>query len=366
MVENKMRAYKEFYVESLLHNVQVIKKNIPKSTKIMAVVKANAYGINAVNVAIILEYIGIDFFAVATIDEAIALRKNGITSNILILGYTTPTKVDDLIHYELTQTIVSKEHAYFLNKTGKKIMCHLKVDTGMHRLGVEPTLEEICPIFNYPFLKIKGVYSHLGSADDLSEEGKQRTIKQISRYNTIIAELKRKRVDVGLTHLQSSYGILNYSELAYDYVRPGIILYGLLSNNDHNVKLHLDLQPVVAVKAQLISKKKIAPGEYIGYGTDTQLTSSKTIGVLSIGYADGIPRNLSNGEYCVVFEDKQIPQIGRICMDMMLVDLSNCSDIPLGVMVDVLPNIEEISQIQSTITNEIISCLGSRLGMEVK
>lgn len=330
----------------------------------MAVVKANAYGCDAETYAKLLERSGIDFFAVATLEEGIALRKAGIQGEILILGYTQPALVKQIQRYSLIQSIVSEEHAQRLSQQKRKIACHLQIDTGMHRLGMEPSVEKVKEVYRLPYLDIQGIYSHLGSADSLDEKEVARTRQQITTYQTLIDALREQKIDSGLTHLQSSYGLLNYPELAFDYVRLGIILYGCLSSSNPT-KIQLDLQPVMQLKAQLIHKRTIKAGEYLGYGLDTQLAKEMVVGVVSIGYADGLPRSLSEQNFNLSYQEKVIPQIGRICMDMLLVDLSHAETLPIDSQLTVLTDFEETAEKLGTITNEVLSRLGSRFGTQV-
>lgn len=358
------RTRKVLSKQAVIHNLAQIKQVIPKTTKVMAVIKANAYGTDDTEFARILEQQGVDFFAVATIDEGIRLRTNGIEGQILILGYTPPTRIKELAHYTLIQTIVNKEHAYSLNQQKIPISCHLKIDTGMHRLGVEPVVQEVASLYQLPYLDIQGIYSHLGSADDRSDKGMKRTRKQISIFDYLLHELEHQKIDVGITHLQSSYGILNYPELVYDYVRPGILLYGYLSEQNGESKITLHLKPILEVQAMLVSKKWVAAGEYLGYGLDTKLVSPKLIGIVSIGYADGVPRELSNTEFCLAYQGQNLPQIGRICMDMLLVDLTDSPEIKVESQISIFPELEQTANQTNTLTNEIISRLGNRFYTE--
>lgn len=359
------RASKQLSVAALTANLSEIKRIIPEKTKIMAVVKANAYGTDANIFAHALTEKGIDFFAVATLAEGIALRKAGINAQILILGYTSPQRIQEIKQYDLVQTIISEAHAVALNQKKASISCHLKVDTGMHRLGVTADVQKIKKIYQLPYLQIQGIYSHLAAADEQLPTALQRTEKQISLFDALLADLKEQNIKIGVTHLQSSYGILNYNQLAYDYVRPGIILYGLLSEGKEQPKQKLNLTPVVKVQAQLISKRWVKANEYLGYSLATQLSEKRLIGVVSIGYADGIPRNLSEAHWQLDYQGQEIPQIGRICMDMLLVDLTNSPEIPIEAQLDVLPNILAAAETTHTLTNEILSRLGHRLAVEV-
>lgn len=365
MENSSSRASKILSEKAIVNNLKEIQTNISPKTKVMAILKANGYGTSAPIIAKILVERGVDFFAVATIDEAIALRKNGVAEKILILGYTSPKRIKELANYSLIQTIVSEEHALALSAKKVEITCHIKVDTGMHRLGVEANSEKIALLYKFPFLNIQGIYSHLACADELTEQAVQRTKQQIRKYNFLIEDLKQQQIDIGITHLQSSYGIVNYPELEYDYVRPGIILYGMLSNESDKTKLVLNLNPVVKICAQLVCKHKVSAGESVGYGCATKLNKDTMVGIVSIGYCDGVPRELKESNFFLFINGQPIPQIGRICMDMVLVDLTLLPETRIETEIVVLQNIEKIATSCNTITNEVLSRLGNRFDTKI-
>ncbi|EOI55413.1 membrane-bound serine racemase VanT [Enterococcus gilvus] len=358
------RASKSLSSESLVHNLKEIRGVIPADSKVMAVVKANAYGTDEAGFAKILEKNGVDFFCVATIDEGIQLRKAGIKGKILILGYTSPKRILEISEYSLIQSIISEEHAIALNREKVTINCHIKVDTGMHRLGVEPKMNRIKQIYQLPYLTVQGLFSHLGSSDELTSEAVERTEKQLFVYDWLVEELKEQGVQIGLTHIQSSYGILNYPTLHYDYVRAGVILYGFLSNPNDETKVKLDLKPTIAIKAQLVSKKIVLDNEYIGYGLNTKFSTPRKVGVVSVGYCDGIPRELSDVSFNLFLGNQKVPQIGRICMDMLLVDLTELGAVPIETELTVLADFETAATQTQTITNEVLSRLGNRLSVQ--
>lgn len=360
------RATKEFSAPALLHNLQEIKRVIPSTTKVMAVVKADAYGCDAKTVAGTLERAGVDFFAVATLEEAIELRRAGIKSRLLILGYTSAQRAKELNRYSLIQTIVSEAHGQALARTGLPIECHLAVDTGMHRLGVAPDLETVRKLFALPCLKITGIFSHLGSSDQLDTASILRTQAQITCFDDLLAGLSARNIAYGLTHLQSSYGILNYPEKHYDYVRPGILLTGSLSVPNEPTKQKINVQPILTLKALLVDKKTVAAGEAIGYGLGTVFDRPATIGIVSIGYCDGIPRALSNQGFQLSYQGVLLPQIGLVCMDMLLIDLTDYPELAVESSLEVISDWTTAADQAQTITNELISRLGSRITSSAK
>ncbi|MGF2169249.1 membrane-bound serine racemase VanT [Enterococcus casseliflavus] len=355
------RAAKEFSAPALLHNLQEIKRVIPATTKVMAVVKADAYGCDAQLVARTLERVGVDFFAVATIEEAIELRRAGIKSRLLILGYTSAQRVKELNRYSLIQTIVSEAHGQALARSGLPIECHLAVDTGMHRLGVAPDLETVRRLYALPCLKITGIFSHLGSSDQLDTASILRTQAQITCFDDLLAGLSARNIAYGLTHLQSSYGILNYPEKQYDYVRPGILLTGSLSVPNEPTKQKINVQPILTLKALLVDKKTVAAGEAIGYGLGTVFDRPATIGIVSIGYCDGVPRALSNQGFQLSYQGVLLPQIGLVCMDMLLIDLTDYPELAVESSLEVISDWTTTADQAQPITNELISRLGSRI-----
>ncbi|MGC6767144.1 membrane-bound serine racemase VanT [Enterococcus sp. LJL51] len=355
------RAEKKVDKRALAANLKLLQKLLSEKTRVMAVLKANAYGHGAVKCGKELEKLGVDFYAVATLEEGVQLRKAGLQGEILILGYTDPDRIKELNKYNLIQTIIHQQYAVLLNRRKIPIRCHLKIDTGMHRLGFSPDLMELLPTYKLPFLKCEGIYSHLGSTDSQDDTSRERTRQQIHVYDRLLEELEQAGIDYGMTHLQSSYGVVNYPELTYDYARIGLFLYGVLSQTDYQLKEQLTLKPVLSIQAILISVKSVAYGQYLGYGTGRQAVKGQKVGVVSIGYADGISRNLSETGYRLSYEDQELPQIGMICMDMLLVDLTEAPAIQPGVVITVLENGEEAAKKSQTITNEILSRIGSRL-----
>lgn len=360
------RAWVEIDLDALRDNIKALKALIPQKTSIMAVVKANAYGHGAVRVAKALYKDGIRSFAVATLAEGIELRKNGVRGDILILGYTDPQQVRLLKKYHLMQTVIDLTHARALNEQGIKIKVHLKIDTGMHRLGVDASkLTELEEMFACTYLMIEGVFSHLAVSDRLEEANVTYTKKQIERFDKIIRWLRSKGYATGKRHIQASYGILNYPHLRYDFVRAGIALYGVLSNHDR-VLSKVDLKPALSIKARVATVKPLLPGEYVGYGKTYAATDPKQIATVTIGYADGMPRNVSTG--FVLIRGQRAPIVGRICMDQLMVDVTNIDGVQANDIVTIIGTdgseqitCEDFAERCGTISNEILSRLGSRL-----
>lgn len=361
---NYDRAYIEINLKNLEHNVKVLQTTMHPKCKLMAVVKADAYGHGAFEIAVHLNKIGIDSFAVATIDEGIELRKYGICGDILILGYTDIFRAKELYKYNLVQTIIDFNYACLLNNQNISIKTHIKIDTGMHRLGVPyNNISEIKKIFKMENIKVCGMYTHLCCADSLKIEDTRFTVYQITNFYDLINALKCNGITIPKLHIQSSYGLLNYPEICCNYARIGIALYGTQSL-PCTTKLKLDLRPVLALKSKVVLIRYINNGESVGYGRAFTAECDCKIALLPVGYADGIPRSLSCKKGSIVINNHEIQIIGRICMDCLIVDITDFDDISVGdtaeLICDVLPA-ENVAENADSIANELLCRLGSRL-----
>lgn len=365
----RSRAWIEINEEHLIHNVRELKKIMPEECELMAVVKADAYGHGAFRTAVCLEQNGVGAFAVATIEEGIALRTFGIRSEILILGYTPPERAKELHKYKLMQTLTDYEYACMLNKQKYAVKVHMKIDTGMHRLGFDyRDAERILAVFSLKYIHVCGVYTHFCDAGSLSEEAVCFTELQINKFYRTLKELRRQGIPISKTHMQSSYGILNYPELSCSYVRTGIALYGVHSTFGDDTKLHPDLRPVLSLRARVVLLRTIKSGESVGYGREFTADRDSTIAIASIGYADGLPGNLSNGRGEAVVRGCLVPIIGKICMDQCMLDVTEVCSVAVGDTVTLIgrDGAEEITaegmaEAAGIITNELLSRLGERV-----
>ena len=363
------RAWIEINLDNLENNIKQIKNIIPSQTKIMAVVKANAYGHGMIEISKKLNKIGITDFAVATLDEGITLREAGIKGNILILGYTNFNNIDYLLKYNLIQTIVDYEYAKRINQMDlkEKLKVHIKINTGMNRIGESyKNIDKLIDIYQMQNLEILGTYSHLCVSDSLKEDDKLFTNKQITNFFETIETLQNLGYNTGKIHIQASYGILNYPELNCDYVRPGIIMYGVYSDESEKTKIKVNLKPVLSLKARITSIKEITQGESVSYGRTFKADKNMKIATVGIGYADGYPRNLSGKNAKALVNGEYVSIIGRICMDQLLIDVSNLTKIEDGDIVTLIGEekqikAEVVAQNSGTITNELLSRLGKRL-----
>ena len=367
------RAYLEIDLNNLEHNVKVLKRAMPRKCELMAVVKAEAYGHGLYEIATSINRIGVKSFAVATIDEGIGLRQYGVSGEILILGYTAPARARELRKYDLTQTLIDYEYSLRLNEQGYDVKTHIKVDTGMHRLGFDAEdIENISAVFSMKHTKVSGIYTHLCAADSAQEKDICFTNLQIDRFYNLINRLKEKGVTIPKIHIQSSYGLLNYPELKCDYVRAGVSLYGVLSSPNDRTRLQLDLRPVLSLKSKVVSLRKIKEGDSVGYNRSFVADRDSLIAVLPIGYADGYPRNLSCGKSYVLINGHQAPVVGRICMDQLLVNVTDIPDVKVGITATLIgkDGDEEISAAMvadnsESITNELLSKIGKRVKIAI-
>lgn len=362
------RTWIEIDHSALKNNVDFLKSILPENCKLMPAVKANAYGHGAAMLAKELQQMGVNSFCVACLQEGIELRRAGISGEILILGYTHPMQFDELRKYHLSQTVIDYSYAEQLQGYGKKLHVHVGIDTGMHRLGERcENIEEICKIFDMSNLIVDGIMTHLSADDKADGQEKVFTEEQTMRFNEVINELKLRGIECPKTHMQASYGIINYPKLAGDYARPGIALYGLLSTGEDTLKWKEKLCPVLSLKTRVAVVKEIYAGESAGYGLSFKAEYPMKIAVLTIGYADGLPRSLSNRRGAVLIQGKKAPFIGNICMDQALVDVTAIPDVGPGDTAVVIgrSGAMEITACDlagqaGTIANEILSRMGTR------
>ena len=327
-----LRCYAEISLEAIGHNIREVKKRLPEGVKLLGVVKANAYGHGAVPVASYLEN-QVDYFATATIEEAVELRENGISAPILILGYVSPSQYGDLVEYDITQTIDSYAQALALEKEAarqnRKAKAHLAVDTGMTRIGFQVTehdADEAAKIADLPHIELEGMFTHFSCAD---QEDKTYCSMQMEKYDKMTALLAERGVTIPLRHICNSAGIMEFDDHRFEMVRSGIITYGIYPSEEVK-KERLDLIPALSWKSHVIHVKEVGPGIGVSYGATYVTEKPMTrIATVSAGYADGYPRALSN-QGCVLIHGKKAPIIGRICMDQFMVDVT---DIP-GVQED--------------------------------
>ena len=260
------RAWIELNTDNLIHNVAELRRILPTGCELMAVLKAEAYGHGAEEVATILSSLGVSAFGVATVDEGIALRECGTEGEILILGYTDPRRADDLERYRLAQALFDLPYAEALNAEGKEVRVHIAIDSGMHRLGIaaEDT-EEVRKAFFFPHLHVDGMFTHLCVADSEAKADVAYTEAQIAAFSSLADRLRAEGIAPKL-HMQSSYGLVNYPALRCDYARIGILLYGVDSEHGNIRKTAADLRPVMSLRSKVIQLRTLPAGASVGYG----------------------------------------------------------------------------------------------------
>ncbi len=365
-----LRCYAEISLEAIGHNIREVKKRLPEGVKLLGVVKANAYGHGAVPVASYLEN-QVDYFATATIEEAVELRENGISAPILILGYVSPSQYGDLVEYDITQTIDSYAQALALEKEAarqnRKAKAHLAVDTGMTRIGFQVTehdADEAAKIADLPHIELEGMFTHFSCAD---QEDKTYCSMQMEKYDKMTALLAERGVTIPLRHICNSAGIMEFDDHRFEMVRSGIITYGIYPSEEVK-KERLDLIPALSWKSHVIHVKEVGPGIGVSYGATYVTEKPMTrIATVSAGYADGYPRALSN-KGCVLIHGKKAPIIGRICMDQMMVDVTDIPDVQVEDVVtlvgtdgDETITIEEIANPAARFDYEMLCDISSRV-----
>lgn len=367
MGRNTYLTWAEIDLRALRYNFWQIKKRLPQGVKILAAVKANAYGHGLVEVARVLEKTGADYLGVAFPSEGIALRQAKVKVPILILGQCLAFQANEIVKYNLTASISDFNIARTISKVAmasrKICRVHLKVDTGMGRLGVgESEIFSLAKtVFCLPGLIVEGILTHFPSAD---EEEKTFTANQVRSFRKIITRLAEQGYDIPLRSAANSAAIINFPESFFNMVRPGLMLYGLYPSPLMKSKIHL--KPVLSLKSRITLLKDVPAGTAISYGR-TYLTKSPTrIGILPIGYADGYSRRLSNkGEGLV--HGQRLKVIGRICMDRTIIDCQkakvNIGDevILIGRSGKEMITVEAVAEKIGTIPHEIVSRLGPRI-----
>lgn len=322
----KKRAEAVISTENLRKNYRTI-KNKAGSSQIIAVVKADAYGHGAVEVSHILEEEGCGIFAVASVEEALLLRDGGITEDILILGVTAPEYAETVSKQSFIQTVNSTEYALSLNSEGYPIRAHIKLDTGMSRLGlychrtedVFSAAESVKQIHKLPNLHCEGIFTHFATSD---EKDSSMARKQYRLFKAVCDSCMAEGVEVGIRHCCNSAAILFYPEMHLDAVRAGLLLYGLMPDGSESKELF----PVMTLISRVSQITKLKKGDTVSYGASFTADKDMTVAAVSIGYADGISRVLS-GRFDVTINGKKCRAVGKICMDMCMFDVTdaNCS-----------------------------------------
>lgn len=364
-----LRTWVEINLDALKCNFDAVREMLPENMKILAVVKANAYGHGAIGVAKFLEDKA-DYLAVAATDEALEIRKNGVNCPILILGHIPYGDYDNIVKFNITPTISDCYEAELLSKAAVKAgvtaPLHIAVDTGMNRIGFkcdDVSVEEIKKIKELPNIRIEGVFSHLAAADMLD---KSYTEMQAKRFDDFVLKLENAGINAPIKHLYNSAAIADL-EKKYDMVRQGIILYGLKPSDEVEFNNISVPKPVMSMKTRVVQVKTLLAGESISYGCTYTTEKETRVATLCAGYADGVTRVLSNnGE--VLIRGKRAKIIGRVCMDQFMVDVTDIPDIEAGDTATIFGtdgeetiSVDEIAKKANTINYEIICNINSRV-----
>lgn len=349
-------TYMEIDKDSFRYNISAIKKKVGNEVDLMPVIKANAYGtyINT-QLDLINEF---NIVAVATVDEAVAVRKIGYKKDIFVLNQPYKTEIQKIIDNDVVVGISSVEFAKELNTISKSIRVHLEIETGMGRTGIMPeNVESFLNDLSYNVL-VEGIYTHFSSAD-FDEDY---TTKQIEKFNEALTIVKEKCKDLKYIHASASNGILNWPNAYFNLVRPGIIMYGYNSSKDTLDKI--DIKPVAKLKSTIVFLKEVQSGNGIGYDHSFITSKNTKIATIPIGYADGFRRAFSNkGE--VIIRGKKAPIIGKICMDSFMCDVTEIEDVSVGDEVVIWDNenilLDDLANNCDTINYELMTCISERV-----
>ncbi|GAX60503.1 alanine racemase [Candidatus Scalindua japonica] len=357
----------EVDLNAIEHNLKKIKNRVGSETKILAIVKADAYGHGAVKVCQTLEQNGTDMLGVAYPGEGIELRKNSINTPILILNPVLSEQIEDVIQHSLTATVSSLDMAHEISITAKKsqrnVKVHVEIDTGMGGAGLCPdkALHLIKALLLIDNLEIEGVFTHFNSSD---ERDKSFTYEQNRKFKEVINQLENNKIIIPLIHAANSAAILDIPDSRFNMVRPGLLLYGIFPSK--HVSRNIDLKQAMSFKTRIINLKQLNPGSVIGYGRTYEIQRQTTVGTIPVGYKDGFNRCFSSIAN-VLISGKRVPIIGRVCMDRCFIDVTNLSDVKIGSEVLLLGtqdtetiSIESAANLIGTIPYEIACNIGTK------
>ncbi len=371
----------EIDLNAIAHNVRELRRITRPEARLMAVVKANGYGHGAIEVSRCVLQNGASILGVARVEEGIQIRKAGISVPILVFGYTLPHRAGDLFKYDLRQSVSSTATARELSEAAvsftAKIKIHLKVDTGMGRLGLLPqkgksgdpteidsdTVAETLAIANLDALALEGIFTHFASADSAD---KTHSEYQLDLFLNYLRRLEKAGLSPPLKHAANSGALIDMPASHFDLVRPGIAIYGLYPSNEVDQQ-RVSLKPAMALKAQIIQLKKVPAGFKVSYGSTYTTQRPTTIATVPIGYADGLNRRLSSRGQMLV-GGQRVPIVGRVCMDLTMLDVGDVKNVQLGDEVVVFGqqgneslSVDEMAAMLGTINYEIVTGISARV-----
>lgn len=363
------RVQADIDLTAIYYNISNVRKNISEDSKLMAIIKADGYGHGAVAMYKVIDEL-VDGYGVAIVEEAIELRKAGATKPILILGVTNCNQYDKVVEYDVTQTIFSYETATLLNeeakKQGKKVKVHIKIDTGMGRIGFkddEQSAVEIKKISELENVIVEGIFTHFANAD---EKNKFRVNQQFDKFKAFLNKVNSVGVNVPIKHASNSAGIIDLPHANLDMVRCGIATYGLYPSNEVN-KDNIELKPAMSMTSRITYIKELPAGMGISYNSTYITTKNTKIATIPVGYADGYPRSLSS-KGRVLINGRSVPIVGRVCMDQFMVDVTELDEVKVGDKVtlfgrdgDEYISIEEIASMSGSFNYEFVCDIGKRV-----
>ncbi|MGM9563325.1 MAG: alanine racemase [Faecousia sp.] len=368
------RTWAEISLDNLNHNYHALREKLPSECRFLGVVKADAYGHGAVPVSRHLKELGAEFLAVSNFEEATQLRCNGIRGPILILGYTPVKYAEDLAKMGIRQEVHSLEYARALNERLKglhrRLRVHIKLDTGMSRLGFfaynhEQTGEELKEVAQMDNLLIEGIFTHFPVADSIDGADENFTRTQFERFTSMLTTLQGVGIKPEIRHCCNSGASILYPEYAMDMIRPGIATYGVLPSGD--LRGRIDLKPVMSLRSTIFQIRDFEPNITVSYGRTYTTRDPERIAVVGIGYADGLSRSFSNN-ISFLLHGKRVPQVGRICMDMCMIDISKVPEAQVNDVVTVFGEdggdeieVESLSNRLNTIPYEILCGINKRI-----
>lgn len=371
----------EINLKAIAHNIKELRRITHPNARLMAVVKANGYGHGAIEVAQCALQNGAAALGVARIEEGIQVRKAGVNEPILIFGYTHPELTADLLEYDLTQTVYTFASAQALSRAAdplqKTIKIHLKVDTGMGRLGLLPhhfqpdnsvaisadAIEETLAIAGLEGLELEGIFTHFATADSADKSYAE---NQLNFFINYLNRLRKAGLEPAVRHAANSAALIDMPHSHFDMVRPGIATYGLYPSDEVN-KQHVSLKPAMSLKTQIIHLKQVPAGFKVSYGITHETRKPTTIATVPVGYADGLNRLLSSRGQMIV-HGQRAPIIGRVCMDLTMLDVGHIDNVQMGDEVVIFGqqdnetlSVDEMASLLNTINYEIVSSITARV-----
>lgn len=367
------RTWADIDLDALEHNYHALKALMPEGCGFVGVVKADSYGHGSVMVSKVLEELGARYLAVSNIEEGIQLRNAGIKLPILILGFTPAEFAIELADYGITQAVNDVDYARELSRrlvdAGKELTIHIKADTGMSRMGFttygeyDRSVEGIEEVSQLPALKIEGIFTHFAVSDDIHQ--KDYTNLQFGRFMGLIEKLEKKGITFELRHCANTGATINYPEMHLDMCRPGLATYGLYPADEFEHQV--ELEPLMSLRSTISQIKEFEPQVTVSYGRTYTTPGKRRLAVVPIGYADGLPRRFSNKRDFLVC-GKRAPQVGRICMDMCMIDITDIPEAKVGDVVTIFGKdgdqfipMDDLASMAETITYEISCDISKRV-----